>query len=151
MEGGAEWRRREDDWLGTGTGRQGHKFASLAGARLTRVGEGAGRSVLSCLAEHRQPSGLFLAQFHCHFIGFLILVLLFKDKVIHPKAPVVWREQLLEGWSRPFLCSPAPVLTPSAGGCRMSFLHSTLQPSWIMGHLSILLVSISLLKGLSLS
>jgi len=41
---------------------------------------GAGRAVPSRLAEHPQPSGLFLARCHHRFIGFLILVLFSKDR-----------------------------------------------------------------------
>ena len=49
----------------------------------------AGCAVLSCLAEHRWPSGLFLAQFHLCFTGLLLLVPFPRDKVIHSKTLVI--------------------------------------------------------------
>lgn len=63
-------------------------FACLALARLTEQVTRAGQAVLSHLAEHRWPSGLFLAQFHLHFIGFLLLVYFPRDEVIHSKTLV---------------------------------------------------------------
>lgn len=48
----------------------------------------AGHAVLFHLAEYRWPSGLFLAQFHCHFIGFLLLVYFPGDKVICSKTVI---------------------------------------------------------------
>lgn len=50
---------------------------------------GAGQAVQLRLAERRQPSGLFLAQFHRRLIGFLTFVLFSEDQVILSKAPVV--------------------------------------------------------------
>lgn len=69
---------------GKGTGLLGwHQQGSLE--QVTR----AGRAVLLHPAEHRWPSGLFLAQFHLHFIGFLLLVYFPRDKVIYSKNLII--------------------------------------------------------------
>lgn len=93
---------------------------------MSRWQRQAGHAVLSCLAEQGQPPGLFLAQFHLPFIGFLLLVPFPRDKSIHSKTGYLKRADP-EMIGLLILCPFAPTLRLSGGDGGMSFLWNSLS------------------------